>query len=127
MQAEISSSDWWKAAAAPANRRYALGIAVLSAFALLAPYVLGQLVPCAEFMEIEWAMVAFFCLAGIGLLNITFAFAPALESKLPSWLAGPLRRSLLVVLPFLIGGYAIWLAFSPFWYALLNDPELLCD
>jgi hypothetical protein len=34
---------------------------------------------------------------------------------------------LLVVVPVLILIGALWLAFSPFWYALLNDPELLCD
>jgi hypothetical protein len=100
---------------------------VSSALAFLAPYVLGTFVPCAEFMEVEWTIVAFLCLAGVGLLNILFSFAPALENRLPAWLVQPLRHTLLTVLPVVIVGLAIWLAFSPFWYALLNDPEMLCD
>ena len=127
MESEISAGDWWKSAAVLANRRYALGIAVFSSLAFLAPYVLGKFVACAEFMEIEWVMVAFLCLAGVGLLNIAFSFAPALEDRVPAWLAWPLRHALLTVLPVLIVGYATWLAFSPFRYALFNDPELLCD
>lgn len=110
-----------------ANRRYALGVIAATALAFAAPHVLGKLITCAEFMEVEWVMVALVCLVGVGLLNILFSFAPALEGKLPAWLARPTRRFLLAVLPVLVVTYAIWLAFSPFWYALLNDPELLCD
>jgi len=110
-----------------ANQRYAIGIVASSGLSFFAPYVLGRFVPCAEFMEVEWIMVAFLCLAGVGLLNILFSFAPALEGKLPRRLAQPMRHCLVTVLPLFIVAYAIWLAFSPFWYALLNDPELLCD
>lgn len=127
MQSGDSAKEWWSTAAVIANRRYALGTAVASGLAFVAPYVLGKFVPCAEFMEVEWIMVACLCLIGVGLLNILFAFAPAFESNLPVWAARPMRRCLLVGLPVLIVAYATGLAFSPFWYALLNDPVLLCD
>jgi hypothetical protein len=91
------------------------------------PFVLGYFVPCAEFMEVEWIMVGFLCVGGLGLLNILFSFAPTLESLVPKSGAASIRASLLLLLPVLVLFGAMWLAFSPFWYALMNEPVLLCD
>jgi hypothetical protein len=78
-------------------------------------------------MEVEWLLVGILCVSGVGLLNILFSFAPVLETAVPGWGVATMRTLLLVVVPVLILIGALWLAFSPFWYALLNDPELLCD
>lgn len=123
----MTALDWWRAAAFRANRWYALGavVAVLVAFAI--PSLLGRIVPCAEFMQIEWLMVAVICVCGIGALNIAFSFLPSLEAVLPRWSISPLRTFVLVLVPLLILAWSMWLALSPSWYALLNEPELLCD
>jgi len=78
-------------------------------------------------MEVEWVAVAVMSLTGVGLLNILFSFAPFIEQVLPRSVTSPLRVFLLVVLPLLILVGIMWFTFEPFWYALLNHPELLCD
>ena len=118
---------WWESTAFRVNRWYALGIVAATLVAFGVPYVLGHFVPCAEFMEVEWLMVAILCVSGVGLLNIIFSFAPLLETAVPRWGVPSMRVLMLVVVPVLVVIGAMWLAFSPFWYALLNDPELLCD
>lgn len=119
--------DWWASTALRANRWYALGIVIATLAAFAAPYVLGRFVPCAEFMEVEWLMLAVLCTTGVGVLNVFFSFASILERLVPRWSVPPMRMFVLVVVPILLVTGATWIAFSPFWYALLNDPELLCD
>lgn len=87
----------------------------------------GTFIPCAQFMEIEWLMVAILCVSGVGMLNIAFSFVPRLDAVLPAGTRAALRVFLLYVAPVLIVVGALWIAFSPSWYALFNDPELLCD
>jgi hypothetical protein len=123
----MTTLEWWRAAAFRVNRWYALGVLLATVVAFGMPALLSLFVPCAEFMEIEWLMVAAICVTGIGLLNIAFSFLPPLEAVLPRWSISPFRTFVLVGVPMLILAWAMWLAFSPFWYALLNDPELLCD
>src|SRR5512139_2998357 len=110
-----------------ANRWYMIGILSATLLALGLPHVLGTFVPCAQFMEVEWAMVAFLCLAGIGIVNIFFSLTPIIEAVLPRWGISSVRVFLLVIIPLLVLMSSLFMAFSPFWYALLNDPELLCD
>jgi hypothetical protein len=125
--AQALAIAWWQSAAFRVNRWYALGIvaATLGAFGM--PFLLGRFVPCAQFMEVEWLMVAILCTSGVGLLNIAFTLAPVVEAAMPEWGTSPFRVLMLVVVPVLVVVTAMWLAFSPFWYAVLNDPELLCD
>jgi len=119
---------WWQSAASRANRWYAIGIALATLLAFSMPHILGYFIPCAKFMEVEWIMVAFTGLAGVGLLNmIVLFFAPFIEQILPQWCIPPLRALLLVVIPLLVLFGTMWFSFAPFWYALLNDPVLLCD
>lgn len=123
----LTTTAWWQSAAFRANRWYALGIVLATLVAVGIPFLLGQFVPCAQFMEVEWFLVAVLCVSGVGLLNIAFSFLPLLEAVLPSRALSALRVFVLIVAPMLILLGAMWLAFSPFWYALFNDPELLCD
>ena len=123
----MEAVSWWQVTAFRVNRWYALATLAATAISVGMPFALGNLIPCAQFMEIEWFMVAILCVSGVGLLNIAFSFAPMLEMALPAGARSSLRVLLLnVVPPFIVVG-AMWLAFSPFWYALFNDPELLCD
>jgi len=124
---DAALTEWWLAAAFRMNRRYALGVIVAALVAFGMPYALGPFVPCAEFMEVEWLMVALLCLVGLGLLNIAFTFAPSIEYRLPARGKEVFRSGLLVVIPVIVVGYSMWAAFSPFWYALFNNPVLLCD
>jgi len=82
---EMSSGDaaktWWQSNACYANRWYAIGIVVATLFAFSIPHLLGPLIPCAEFMEVEWVAVAVTSLTGVGLLNILFSFAPFIEAS----------------------------------------------
>ena len=118
---------WWQSTAFRINRWYAIGVVLATVVAFATPHVLGPFFECAEFMEVEWLAVAFLCMSGIGFLNATFSFAPRIEAVIPKWGVSPLRRLLLVVAPVLILIGTMYLTFSPFWYALLNDPVLLCD
>lgn len=109
------------------NRWYASGIICVTALSFGLPHVLGFFIPCAEFMEVEWAFVALVCLTGLGALNILWSLASGVEAALPPWGVLPMRAFALIVLPLLVLLSATWLAFEPFLYALLNDPELLCN
>lgn len=110
-----------------ANGWYGIGIVSVTIVSLIIPYILGTFIPCAQFMEIEWIMVFIICLACVGGLNIYFSIAPALESFLPKFLLVPVRGFVLVVIPILVIVWSIYMSFSPFWWALLNDPDLICD
>lgn len=109
------------------NRWYALAILAATGISFGMPFALGPFIPCAQFMEIEWLMVAILCVSGVGMLNIAFSFVPRLDAVLPAGTRAALRVFLLYVAPVLIVVGALWIAFSPSWYALFNDPELLCD
>ena len=122
-----SAEDWWRAALVPANRAYAIGAFLATLIAFAAPHVLWPFIPCAQFMEVEWMMVGILCLAGIGALNVYFAVAVKFEVLLPYWSAPVIRNVVLFAVPLLVFVVSLWLAFSPFWYALFNDPDLLCD
>lgn len=104
-----------------------IGLMFATLLALGLPYVLDTFVPCAQFMEVEWAMVALLCLAGVGFVNIIFSLTPIIEPALPRWGVSSVRVLLLVIIPLLVLICSLLMAFSPFWYALLNNPELLCD
>jgi hypothetical protein len=127
MSSGDESKTWWQSTACHANRWYAIGIVIATIFSFSIPHLLGPHIPCAEFMEVEWVAVAVMSLTGVGLLNILFSFAPFIEQVLPRSVTSPLRVFLLVVLPILILVGIMWFTFEPFWYALLNHPELLCD
>lgn len=72
-------------------------------------------------------MVASLCLAGVGIVNILISFTPIIEAVLPRRGVSSIRVLLLVVIPLLVLIGSLLMVFSPFWWALLNDPELLCD
>jgi hypothetical protein len=127
LNTRLTAKAWWQSAAFRANRWYALGLASAGLLAFSTPYVLGPFVPCAEFMEVEWVMVLFLCLATVGLLNILFSYAPMIEVVFPRLGIAPIRLFVMVAIPVLVVFAAMWLTFEPFWWALLNDPELLCD
>ncbi|HQS60028.1 MAG: hypothetical protein B7Y56_15840 [Gallionellales bacterium 35-53-114] len=121
------SKTWWQSTACYANRWYAISILLVTLLAFSIPNLLGPFIPCAEFIEVEWVVVAFGCLAGVGLLNILFSFAPFIEQVLPQRGTSPMRVLLLIVLPLLFLTGIMWFTFQPFWYALLENPDLLCD
>ncbi len=122
-----NTQDFTSSLAFRANRLYMSGIVFATLLALGLPYVLGAFVPCAQFMEVEWAMVAFLCLAGVGIVNILISFTPVVEALLPRWSISSVRVFLLVIMPLFVLVGSLLMAFSPFWHALLNNPELLCD
>lgn len=117
----------WPVAILRSNRWYASGVVCITALSFSLPHVLGFFIPCAQFMEVEWAFVALACLAGLGALNILWSLASGVEVALPPRGVFPVRAFVLVGLPLLVLLGAAWLAFEPFLYGLLNDPELLCD
>lgn len=118
---------WWQEVTPKANSWYGLGIIVLTLISLAAPYVLGAFIPCAQFMEIEWVFVGLLCLSCVGALNIYFAIAPKIESFLPTSVVAIARNILLALIPILVALWSLYISFSPFWWALLNDPDLICD
>jgi hypothetical protein len=119
--------NWWGVIVPRANRIYFAGLVATSLLVLVLPHVLGRFIPCAEYMDVDWLVVALLSIAAVGALNITFAFMPLLESYLPERTVLVLRGFLVVVLPCvgLIG--MVWFAVGAFVPALMNDPELLCD
>lgn len=127
LNTRLAAKAWWQSAAFRANRWYALGLVSAGLLAFSTPYVLGPFVPCAEFMEVEWVMVLFLCLVTVGLLNIVFSYASMIEAVFPRLGIAPIRLFVMVAIPVLVVIAVMWLTFEPFWWALLNDPELLCD
>jgi hypothetical protein len=93
-----TAKSWWQSTAFRANRWYAIGLVSTGLLAFSAPYILGQFVPCAEFMEVEWVMVLILCLSGVGLLNIVFSYAPTIEAISPRLGIASLRL-------FVVAGY----------------------
>jgi hypothetical protein len=80
----MEASAWWQTAAFRMNRWYALAILAATGISYGMPFVLGSLIPCAQFMEIEWLMVTVLCVSGVGVLNIAFSFAPKFDATLPA-------------------------------------------
>ena len=98
----INTQGYANSLALRANRWYMIGIMSVTLLALGLPHVLGTFVPCAQFMEVEWAMVALLCLAGVGIVNILFSFTPIVEAVLPRWGVSSIRVFLLVIIPLLV-------------------------
>ena len=95
--------------------------------AFFAPRILGAFVACARYMEVEWIAVAAICLAGIGLVNLLLSLVPLAQRLLPDWMVAPIHTVIVVFLPIAVVVAAFWLTFEPFWYALTNEPDVLCD
>jgi hypothetical protein len=119
--------NWWGVIVPRANRIYFAGLVATSLLVLVLPHVLGRFIPCAEYMEVDWLVVALLSITAVGALNITFAFIPLLEPYLPERAVLVLRVFFVIVLPCagLIG--IVWFSVGAFVPALMNDPELLCD
>jgi hypothetical protein len=119
--------DWWSVTTPRANRIYCAVLVASSLMVFALPHTAGRFIPCAEYMETDWLLVALLSIAAVGILNIIFAFVPMFEGHLPER-AVPLLRSFLVVLLPSVGLVGIlWFAVGSFIPVLLNDSELLCD
>lgn len=122
-----ASLSWWYMIAPRANRVYFAGLIAASLLVFLLPHVLGRIIPCAEYMEADWLMVALLSMTAVGALNVTFAFMPWVEGYLPGRLVTPLRTFLVIVLPCIAVIAIVWLAVGAFIPALADERELLCD
>ena len=127
LQSTERLEGWWEVVVPRANRIYFSVILAASLGVLALSRVASRFVPCAEYVEIDWLLVALLSMTAVGVLNVMFAFVPLLERHLPERAVPLLRNFLVVVLPFAGLIAIVWIAVGAFVPALFNDSELLCD